>query len=171
MGSIATHRCARYDPPGRRPSLVAALVAAALALAGCNESLLDLPEPAESHWYTGFAANGMDDYVYALAVYGNELVAGGLFRHAGPVDAPALARWDGGAWHSLGGEMVRDDCTVTPTCYASVRALLVDGSNLVAGGRFTSAGGVAVLNVGRWDGTAWVAYGEGLGGTVQALAV
>src|SRR6056297_2178290 len=48
-----------------------------------------------------------------------------------------------------------------------------DGSGpaLYAGGDFATAGGVAVNNVARWDGSEWTPLGEGIDGWVEALAV
>ena len=49
-----------------------------------------------------------------------------------------------------------------------------DGSGpaLYAGGRFTSAGGVAsTYNIARWDGSNWTALGSGAGNSVFALTV
>jgi hypothetical protein len=47
-----------------------------------------------------------------------------------------------------------------------------DGSGLAlfAGGSFAQAGGAAVSNVGRWNGTAWSPLGRGTNGEVDALA-
>jgi len=54
-------------------------------------------------------------------------------------------------------------------------ALAVDASgNLYAGGYFTTAGGVTVNGIAKWDGASWSALGSGMGGTapyVYALAV
>ena len=53
----------------------------------------------------------------------------------------------------------------------SVTALALDGSNLYAGGDFTTAGGVAANRVARWNGNNWTNLGSGLSGTaVYALA-
>jgi trimeric autotransporter adhesin len=149
----------------------AGLLAAAGVWLGCDEGLVELPQALPTHWWDGFNANGMDGYVYALAPYDGQLVAGGQFRMAGSLNSPGLARWDGAAWHSLGGGFVRDDCPGTATCNPVVRALTTFGSDLVAGGRFTGAAGVGMRNVGRWDGNAWAPLGDGLEGTVLALAV
>ena len=153
-----------------RGRVVAALLAGMLAVLGCDAGLLVLPESVESQWWEGFSTQGMDDYVYALVEYDRVLVAGGVFQHAGPLHSPAIASWDGTAWQSVGGGLVRDDCTATPTCNASVRALAVIGEDLVAGGRFTACGSVALRNIGRWNGNTWAPYGDGLGGAVYALA-
>ncbi len=140
-------------------------------LAGCDDNaLVQLPDPASTSWWDGFGASGMDDYVYALVQYDGALVAGGAFEHAGSLASPAIARWDGAAWQTLGGGLQRDDCGGAPTCHASVRAIAVSGGELVAGGRFTYAGGVAARNVARWDGGAWSPLGAGLNGTVYAVA-
>jgi hypothetical protein len=42
--------------------------------------------------------------------------------------------------------------------------------NLVAGGQFTSAGGVSAPYLARWDGTTWHALGGGVDNNVYALA-
>ena len=49
----------------------------------------------------------------------------------------------------------------------------MSGTNLYAGGYFTTAGGVAANNIAKWDGSAWSALGSGMNGQpdVYALAV
>lgn len=55
---------------------------------------------------------------------------------------------------------------------ASVNAIATDAAGHVfAGGTFTQAGGTAVSNVARWDGTNWHPMDAGLNGTVYALTV
>lgn len=58
------------------------------------------------------------------------------------------------------------------TLPANVYALEVDPNSgeLVAGGFFTEAFGAALWRIGRWDGSAWTGYGEGLSAQVNALA-
>ena len=46
-----------------------------------------------------------------------------------------------------------------------------NAGNLYAGGWFTTAGGVAVNHIAKWDGSTWSALGSGLDGGVYALAV
>ena len=43
-----------------------------------------------------------------------------------------------------------------------VNALAVSGTNLYAGGYFTTAGGVPANNIAKWDGSAWSALGSGM---------
>jgi hypothetical protein len=76
------------------------------------------------------------------------------------MEANGIAKWDGSAWSALGSGM---------NGYAY--ALAVSGTNLYAGGNFTSAGGVPANNIAKWDGSAWSALGSGMNGYVYALAV
>jgi len=52
-----------------------------------------------------------------------------------------------------------------------VDALSLSGSNLYAGGRFTSAGGVPAYYVAKWNGIEWSPVGSGVDGYVYGLAV
>jgi hypothetical protein len=63
-------------------------------------------------------------------------------------------------WVSLGSGM-----------NSSVNALALIGTNLYAGGGFTTAGGVAANYIAKWNGSAWSALGWGINNSVCALAV
>ena len=52
-----------------------------------------------------------------------------------------------------------------------VYATAVFNSELVAAGDFQYAGGTAVNNIAKWNGSAWLPMGTGLNGRVEALAV
>ena len=107
--------------------------------------------------------SGVSGNVYAMAVVGTNLYAGGFFTIGGSVNATNLARWDGANWHSVGGG-------VQPS-YTQVNALTTDGTNLYVGGGFSSAGGITVNKIARWDGSLWNALGAGVNGfSVNALA-
>ena len=45
-----------------------------------------------------------------------------------------------------------------------VYALAVSGTDLYAGGYFTTAGGVAANYIAKWNGSAWSALGSGMNG-------
>src|SRR5262249_13163614 len=46
----------------------------------------------------------------------------------------------------------------------------VSGSDLYAGGSFTTAGGIAANHIAKWNGSSWSALGSGVSGPVLALA-
>jgi hypothetical protein len=121
--------------------------------------------------------SGMDNAVTAFAVYddgsGPALYAGGHFFTAGGVTVRQVARWNGSRWSAVGGG-------VGGATNPRVNALTVydDGSGpkLVAGGYFTTAGGVAANRIATWNGSTWASFGGGVGGsgdstTMRALAV
>jgi hypothetical protein len=110
--------------------------------------------------------------VLALLVLPNgDLIAGGEFTTAGSVQANNIARWDGTSWSALGAGLTNASGA------ASIYALaLMPNGDLIAGGTFTSAGGVSANGIARWDGSSWSALGTGMTGgvvytMVKALAV
>jgi hypothetical protein len=111
--------------------------------------------------------SGMDRDVLALAVSGTNLYAGGQFNTAGGVTAHGIAKWDGSAWSELGSGLGSGMSGGIPW----VNALAVSGTNLYAGGPFTTAGGVTAEYIAKWNGSAWSALGLGMDGPVYALAV
>ena len=101
----------------------------------------------------------MNGSVWALAVSGSDLYAGGSFNTAGGVSSSRIAKWDGSSWSSLGSGV---DNTVS--------ALAVSGSDIYAGGIFTTAGGVSSRYVAKWDGSSWSSLGDAYLGYVQAVS-
>ncbi len=82
------------------------------------------------------------------------LVVGGDFTEIGGVQASHIAAFDGENWRPLGSGMNN-----------SVRCLKVYNGDLVAGGRFTTAGGGTADKIAIWTGGiggAWHAMGNGL---------
>ncbi|HQL55223.1 MAG TPA: hypothetical protein PLQ87_10995, partial [Phycisphaerae bacterium] len=53
----------------------------------------------------GSGMGGSAPFVYALTVYNNDLIAGGLFTTAGGVACNRIARWNGSVWQALGSGM------------------------------------------------------------------
>ena len=54
---------------------------------------------------------------------------------------------------------------------STVRAVTVFNGNLIAGGDFTTAGGVSTSRIAKWNGTSWSSLGSGMNSTVRALIV
>ena len=116
-----------------------------------------------SNWSPlGLGINDTNLYraVFALAVSGSNVFAGGSFTIAADLPANRIAKWDGNSWSALGAG----------TDWG-VGAIAVSGSDIYAGGGFTTAGSNTVNSIARWDGNSWSALGLGLNGTVETLAV
>lgn len=112
--------------------------------------------------------------VYDLAVFddgsGPALFVAGTFTTAGGVASPLVAKWDGSAWHGVGGGLGTGFVFDIVRCFA----VFDDGSGpaLYAGGSFAAAGGAPIVALARWDGVFWTPVGAGLGGgSVSALRV
>ena len=66
--------------------------------------------------------SGMNNSVYALAILGGELYAGGWFTTAGGTNANHIVKWNGSSWSQVGSGI-----------NGNVFALAVSGSDLYAG--------------------------------------
>jgi len=121
---------------------------------------------------------GLDGYVYALAVSGSDLYVGGFFDQTGDgalTNLGSIARYDttAGTWNALPNQGLDN----------TVIVLSASGSDLYVGGYFTETGDGALTNLGciaRYDTTVgtWNALpNQGLSGgylpmpSVHALAV
>src|SRR5205823_4896576 len=105
--------------------------------------------------------SGMNGLVYAIAISGSNVYAGGSFTTAGGVSANYIARWDGIAWFGRTWSSVIRSSACTTGMNATVYAIAISGSDVYAGGSFTTAGGVPANHIARWDGSAWSALGSG----------
>jgi hypothetical protein len=108
----------------------------------------------------------ISDRIFASAKYGNIVYIAGRFASINGVAANNIAAYNTSTllWSALGGGIGGD----TPL----VNALAVDAlGKLYAAGTFTTAGGVTVNNIAKWDGESWTALGDGLNNTVNALTV
>lgn len=82
---------------------------------------------------------------------GARLILGGTFSSAGGIATGPIARWDGSAFQALGMPLGSESCFALTTFDAGSGR----GSELFAGGDFTSVAGVALNNVARWNGAGW----------------
>ena len=98
---------------------------------------------------------------------GPRLYAGGDFYIIGGIVAHRIARFDGSSWQRLhsGGSGLSDDV------YAIAVYDEGGGPELIAGGKFPTAGGQSISNLARWDGATWRAFSEPPNGRVDALQV
>ncbi len=117
---------------------------------------------------TDLGGAGPTNHVYALALDGSKVYAGGLFRSVAGRLAPRFARWDEGtmSWDPIG------DGTDGP-----VNAIAVGGGKIWIGGRFNAAHDVAASNIavldpasGTWE-VVGIDFDEGVTGTIHALLV
>ena len=142
--------------------------------------------------------NGVNDFVYALGTYKNNLIGGGSFTTAGGVSANGIAKWNGTNWNQLGSGLNSTVFTVleynnklyaggnfsgrisrwndtTWTLFASpndwVRALLIQNNALIVCGDFSSIGGISAYRVAKWNDTNWTAFGTGLNDWARALVL
>jgi hypothetical protein len=104
--------------------------------------------------------------VLALHASGTNLFVGGVFESAPGVRCSGIVQWDGGSWSAMAGGL-----TGGPYMYSSVEAMLPFNGEVIAGGRFTHAGGVLSPNIAAWDGASWHALGAGLVADSQNSAV
>jgi len=120
-----------------------------------------------TNWYPlGSGINDMDedDRIYALAVHGGHLYAGGHFEEIGGVAACNIARWDGASWSALGSGLEGD------SSYNVVRALVSIDGQLVAGGYFDYSGPDFMESLAAWNGSSWTDLDAGYWADVRALA-
>lgn len=93
----------------------------------------------------GGPLGGTYPYVLALASYGGNIFAGGLFSSIGGISANGIARWNGSEWSVVGGGVFSGGTA------GGVYTLTPYGNSLAAGGIFLSAGSVGVGNIGIWN--------------------
>ncbi len=98
-----------------------------------------------TQWYQ--LGSGMGDLagIATLAASGRDLYAGGVFSSIGGVPLNRLARWDGESWYSLGRGI-----SEIGSLGEGVSGLASTGSEVVAVGLFTSAGGQPSTNIALW---------------------
>jgi hypothetical protein len=141
-----------WDPDGAGP-LPPVLVAAGLFDRAGGAGAENVAVWDGASWHS--LGSGMDGRVFALAVYNGDLIAAGDFVNAGGTPAAHVARWDGAAWQALGSGISGNVGSFTPGVYG----LAARNGELIAGGLFTTAGGVAVNSIARWNGSAWLSAG------------
>ncbi len=105
-----------------------------------------------------------------LALPDGGFVAGGQFTTAGGITANRIARWNpspapNGTWSSFGSG---PNNGMNNDVIALAR---MPSGDIIAGGAFTTVGGVSTNFISRWNGTSWNAMATGLLGPVNAMSV
>ncbi|MBX9737031.1 MAG: hypothetical protein K2X32_08900, partial [Phycisphaerales bacterium] len=154
-----------------------ALKSVLLTLIVFATTLLGAPNTVQAQcfegWLPGQGVPGVRGTVRAQAILpGGDVIVGGDFTIAGSVEANDIARYNPttGVWSALASG-------IHEFGYVSALAVL-PGGDVIVGGTFTTAGGVAASNIARFNPTTgvWSAMGSGVTGggdypTVKALAV
>jgi len=92
---------------------------------------------AAGAWDDRFGYVGVEGRVTAVAAAPNgDLYVGGDFTKAGGMAANRIARWDGRSWHALG-----DGLNDLP------HSIVVDGTAVYVGGKFTTAPAMLLLAI------------------------
>ncbi|MEO6596538.1 MAG: hypothetical protein ABIP94_17440, partial [Planctomycetota bacterium] len=181
-GTTLANRIARWDPAtGVWSALgagvdgdvraLATMPNGDLVVAGYFASAGGVPASRIARWdgasWSALGA-GFDDQVRALTVLPNgDLIAGGAFQTAGGANTPLIARWDGTSWSALGGGLQ----SVFPAVQGVWALTVMTNGDLIVGGTFLGAVGVAARHIARWNGTSWLALGAGLTGSVGSDCV
>jgi hypothetical protein len=107
-----------------------------------------------TNWFA--LGTGMNGPVRALVVSGNDIYAAGGLTADG--SGAIVAKWNGSSWTELGLSGMGGAAFTAPF----VAALAVSGSDLYAGGYFTTADATPANYVAKWDGIKWSALGSGM---------
>lgn len=116
--------------------------------------------------------------VEGIAFKGSDMYVAGRFVAVGPDTGVLLvsdvARWDGSAWHDVGGGAYRARGFGIQT--DNVKDMLAVGSRIYIAGKFSAVGTQSASHVAVWDGTYWSALrgpgrlDGGVNGNVMAFA-
>jgi len=109
---------------------------------------------------TGMTNSGSPAIVRALAFESDgALIAAGRFNLAGGVAARSIARWNGVAWASVGGNVG------SLPQHEVVALALSPSGEITVGGTFDSVAGSPASAIARWNGSTWSTF---LGGSPPA---
>jgi hypothetical protein len=163
-----------------RFAFASGIVAAAISL--CVLTFTARAQCTEAHWLPGNGTPGVVGTVSAVGAWDPDgagpaepyRVLGGSFAVpyamsaiGGTINIRNLIAWDGTRFIPL----IPSGFDPANNFTGGVNAILtLPNGDLIVGGTVTNAGGVAVTNIARWNGTTWFPLGSGLNGLVTALA-
>lgn len=113
--------------------------------------------------------SGIDGSVFCIAVSSTgDIYVGGTFTNAGGVACNCISRWNtiSEVWSNIGN-------AVGGVPFSQILSIAIDRTgNILAGGRYTSIGGVAASNIAyRTTAGVWTAMGAGVDNNVHAIAI
>ena len=130
--------------------------------------------------------------VYALAIAGQDLYAGGWITAAGGSSVNNIAKWNGSSWSAMGNGSGATVYTIAASGtdvyvggsssviskwngaewsqlgtgvaggFPSIRSIALSGSDVYVAGGFTGAGQVPASRIAKWNGSTWSALGSGI---------
>lgn len=123
-------------------------------------------------WDTQFGTSSPSDLnVKSIVEQDGKIYVCGNFSSIGDTSYNSLAMWDGERWSRVGVDSRRENGVTTATQLPGTIycATLSPTGELIIGGSFANAGGVACNNIAKWDGTTFSPIGEGVNGSVNAI--
>lgn len=146
----------RWDPDGAGPMPELLVVAGEFGAIGDQRTSVAALDEASGAWTSLGTASGASGRIFSLAVDSlGALLVGGDFNSIGQLVSPALARFDGTSWQSLGQVQ---PASLSPRTVNDI-AVMPNG-DVVIGGLFIGVGGVIASSLARYDGTSWQAFGN-----------
>lgn len=124
-----------------------------------------MSQPCEGQWDANHPISTVVGTIAALVEMPNgDILVGGVFATAGGIAANNIAVFHPATstWSTLGSGLTGLNSSVSDI------AVLQSG-HIVAGGSFTSAGGVPANRIAIWDGNTWSALGAGFPAEVFAI--
>lgn len=94
--------------------------------------------------------------ILSLAVFNNELYAGGYVSSNTAAPINCIAKWNGTSWENVVSSI--ESFSTNP----AISSMTVYNNELYVAGSFTSIGGVLARNIAKWNGTTWSSLGNGL---------
>ncbi len=177
-GNVHVRSLAAFDDdgPGPNPSRLYAAGYFKFGQSLSGTVLMSVAKWDTTSWsWPGFGITGG---LFAFEVFDDDgpgphesaLYAGGGFLFAGSAFMERIAKWDGSDWSPLGSGVQGAGGKVS-----ALEEFDSDGPGpnlpqLVAGGRFQSAGGLPANCIARWNGSTWSSLGSGIDSEVYCLA-
>lgn len=115
--------------------------------------------PDDVYWSDIFGSYGISSSVFAMAAFDNEIYIGGDFQSVAGLRANQIVKWDGISWDTLSSELKAFD----------INSIAVQGSNIYVAGMIYEP--EEIHGIACWNGSAWLPLGEGINGSVSAIAV